>query len=484
MQGFSVSPARSDVHRGLLAGIAGLMLGLFTTKVSSLPPQWAPLFVAAVLFLALMMLVRDVRKLLLAVILWDIPFRVDIHPGYREEAAQLGAVAGFDISITTIVLVILYVMWIGEFFTKRASTPRPLVQPSLPVILYLAFAVLSVSVASDVTLSAFQIFLLLHMLLLYLYIASTVQTRQEVVFIVMMLLVGLILESAIIVGVGLTGRDFTFAGMSTAVDANFAEKAWQSVRPGGTIGSPNNAASYLSIALSIALGVMLSRLRPWYKWLAASALGLGGVALILTLSRGGWTAFAVSLVILCLAAWRRGWLSPTVLCALVITGALVALFYQDAIFTRLTEDDKGAMYSRIPLVKLALRMIAENPVLGVGANNFALRMNDYITPDIVGEWLYTVHNKYLLVWSETGIGGLLAFLWFFVATLRRGWQGWRFSDPILAPLALGLAAATCGHMVHMFSEVFNGRPLTELLALISGLLTVIHRLQREEARTT
>ena len=128
-------------------------------------------------------------------------------------------------------------------------------------------------------------------------------------------------------------------------------------------------------------------------------------------------------------------------------------------------------------------MIEDNPVLGVGANNFGIRMGDYVSADLVGAWIYTVHNKYLLVWAETGTGGLLAFLWFLVATLRRGFQCCRSYDRVLAPLALGLTAAICGHMTHMLTEVFNGRPLSELLGITSGLITAIYSLQKQAART-
>src|SRR5439155_18314025 len=92
---------------------------------------------------------------------------------------------------------------------------------------------------------------------------------------------------------------------------------------------------------------------------------------------------------------------------------------------------------------------------------------------------YTVHNKYLLVWSEAGIGALLAFLWFLGSTLRRGWSLWRRDDPLLSPLALGLTAGIIGQTVHMSVDIFQSRPQIQLLWLVAGLLVAMQNVARE-----
>jgi len=77
-------------------------------------------------------------------------------------------------------------------------------------------------------------------------------------------------------------------------------------------------------------------------------------------------------------------------------------------------------------------------LLGVGSNNFSTVMEGYVTRELQRDFLYTVHNKYLLVWTEVGVGGLLAYLAFLFGVLRKGWACWKSNDPLLAPLALGL----------------------------------------------
>jgi putative inorganic carbon (HCO3(-)) transporter len=182
----------------------------------------------------------------------------------------------------------------------------------------------------------------------------------------------------------------------------------------------------------------------------------------------------LSIAVLCLLAWRRGWLSPTLPIIVVILALILFLPLQDVISPRLFGDDSGAAQSRIPLMGLAFRMIQDNPVLGVGANNFAIMIERYATSEFSSDWLYTVHNQYLLVWAETGTVGLVALLWLLLAILRRGWLGWKLNDRFLSPLALGFTAALLGHMAHMFVDFFNQRPQVQLLWLIAGLITAIY----------
>jgi putative inorganic carbon (HCO3(-)) transporter len=122
---------------------------------------------------------------------------------------------------------------------------------------------------------------------------------------------------------------------------------------------------------------------------------------------------------------------------------------------------------------LAFRMIVDNPVLGLGANNFAASMNQYLTIDFSQEWIFTVHNKYLLVWAETGILGLVAFLWIMVAAIRRGWAAVRAHDRVLSPLALGLTTGIVANMIHMTVDIFHSRTQIQMLWIVMALMLAI-----------
>ena len=475
---------QGSIVQWTVVGTVAIVLGIFTIGAASLPARWAPLFIFAVLCPFIAMIVGNVRRLLLAIIILDIPLQLDIHLGYRTEAAELGAIGGLGISVTTVCLVVLYALWLAELLTKpMESRWRLSLRTSLPLALYLTFVALSAVVARDVGLSIFKIFLLLQMFLLYLYVAAFVRTRQDVLFLVTMLFTGLVLEALLMIGLRYVGQDFSFAGISSRIDLGTGATA-QFYRVAGTIGSPNTAASYLSLLLAPAISLLLTPLGRCYKWLAALTFGLGGVALILTLSRGGWLAFSLSIMAFCFLAWRRGWLSPSIPLVAAAAAMLVALLFHNAILARLFGYDGGAALSRIPLMKLAFRMIMDNLVLGVGANNFSITLRQYLTPELAGAWLYAVHSKYLLVWAETGIGGFVAFIWFLLATIRRGWQCWKSGDRFLSPLALGFTAGIVGHMAHMLVDTFQNRPLVQLLWLIAGLLAAMSLMDDNRASDT
>jgi O-antigen ligase len=119
---------------------------------------------------------------------------------------------------------------------------------------------------------------------------------------------------------------------------------------------------------------------------------------------------------------------------------------------------------------MAWHMILDHPFLGVGANNFVLQVQNYAGGDFAAAWLSTVHHKYLLIWSEGGIGALAAFLVFLATAIVRGWRARHSADPLVAGVGLGLAAAVIGHAVHMNFELFAGGTTTQMLWLAAGLL--------------
>jgi len=74
--------------------LAGILLGVSTLAFSSLPPKLLPLFLLGALFPFLGVIFGDVRKLLLAAIILDIPLKIDINFNYLEDRAELGAIGG------------------------------------------------------------------------------------------------------------------------------------------------------------------------------------------------------------------------------------------------------------------------------------------------------------------------------------------------------------------------------------------------------
>jgi O-antigen ligase len=424
----------------------------------------------ATMFLPLAALLhQNFRRVLLAIVLLEVPFMVDVNLRFREETAAVGAIEGFNLSLTTVALVGLYLSWLIGFLVRDHSSARRL-RMNWPLAFYVGFVALSMTSAYDLELAQFELFTLVQLFLLHVYVASSVRTRTDIIFVVAVLLIGLALEALTILATVGMGRSFAVGSIAAHIIGG---------RAGGTFGSPNAVASYLALLLAPCAGLVLANVSRTYSRLASAAFALGTISLIFTLSRGGWMAFALSMGLMGLAAWRRGYISLKGPLLVAVVVMLLVLPFFSLIAERIGGDDGGSAHSRIPLAILASRVIHDYPWLGLGPNNFALIEKTYVTSEFAGEWFFVVHNKYLLVWAETGLWALLAFLWFLGSTVRRGWRQWSLGDSILAPLALGFTAAIIGHMWHMFFDVFNSRAHLQTLWLISALIVAMGNLRAD-----
>ena len=449
----------------LIAALIGFSVGFCLLMIFSLPRQLMFMLIIMALCSFAIMIIGDIRKPLIAIIILDVPFQVDIYLSFQEEAALLGAIPGYNISLTTICLTVLYLFWLFKIFTKQVSLPSNLLRSCLPLGAYLILVTLSLLRAKNISLALFEISMLFQLFLLFVYIIGTIRTENEILFIIAILLMSVLFESIIMIALRYIGQSIEFAGIFARIDSD--------MRVGGTVGSPNSAAAFLELLLVPALSVLITRLRKAYKSLAFFAFFFGLVALVLTLSRGGWIAFIISITCFYVFAWRCRWLTPFIPSAILFAGIILTVLFYDTITNRILGYDLGAAYSRIPLMKLAFNMIKENFLLGIGANNFAFMMEEYSTKGFLGVWLYTVHNMYLLVAAQTGIGGMVVFIWFLIETLRKGWQVYKLNHPLYSPIALSFTASIAGQMIHMTVDLFNGRPAMQGLCVIAALICVM-----------
>jgi O-antigen ligase len=422
---------------------------------------------------------KSVQKVLLGIVVLDVPLQLGTHFFYREADASSGALGGLSFSVTTIALLGLYASWFLRWLERRGQKARSPRRLSWALLCYLGFSALSLFVARDARLSGFELFFLLQMYLVFRYVAHFVRTRRDVLFIVSCILAGCLIESVLMVALGFADVSTTLWGpLHIRVDH---DASGQFPRVGGTVGSPNDAGAYLSVVLSVAVSVLFVEVERKYKWLAAAVLAFGGAALVFTFSRGAWTAFVLATILFfsLMRLRKRISLKPLIPFAAIVL--FLYLPFHSEINNRLISDDKGSAESRVPLMNLAFRMIADNPILGVGANNFSAAMVDYLTPEFRKGFLYTVHNKYLLVWSEIGPGGLLAYLAFFIGILRIGRACWKQGDPLLSTLALGMTVAVVGDMVHQSVEILQDRGIIQLLWLIAALVVAMQEILRAQA---
>lgn len=411
----------------------------------------------------------DVRRVLLALVLFDLPFQWDVNFAYRTDIGHRAGLGGFNVSLTTIALAGLCLVWAGQRLSRDPAAPAPRWSASAVPLGFLAALLVSVVVARDATVAGFEIVLIAQMVVLFVYVASTVRTRADVRFVVVLLLVGLLLEALVSLAGYATGGAIHIPGARTLPHTPGDPVG---ARLAGTVGAPNTAGAYFAFLTVLALSLCLTPVDRGLRRLAVVAAVPGAICLALTLSRGAWIGFVVSVVALFVgAAGRRG--SRVSVRAMVAIGAcalLVLVPLQGMISGRVNGPDAGAAASRVPLLHIAENIITDHPLLGVGANNFAVVLPHYAGPGFSSDWLAVVHNKYLLMWAEAGLAGLAALIALLWTSIVRGWRARGHPDPLLGAVAWGLGAAILGHGVHMNFDTFQSRLMTQTLWLAAALL--------------
>src|ERR1700739_482055 len=122
---------------------------------------------------------ESVQKILLAVVVLDIPIEFGTYLFYRPIEASLGALKGLSISATTIALAGLYASWFLRAVGKRTYGVRSTLYVNLALVCYLSITILSALVAQDKALSFFDIYLLFEACLIYFYVANNIRTRRD-----------------------------------------------------------------------------------------------------------------------------------------------------------------------------------------------------------------------------------------------------------------------------------------------------------------
>ncbi|HYM12627.1 MAG TPA: O-antigen ligase family protein, partial [Bryobacterales bacterium] len=271
----------------------------------------------------------------------------------------------------------------------------------------------------------------------------------------------LVLQCAVYFAQTLLGATFTPAGeWITQPDA--------ALRYGGTVGE--RPAMFSSFLLPLLLLATADFVTDSSHRLRRSALvALGAATLILTLTRASWIGFALGLLYLVAACARRRILvrRNAGLLALVLLAVMAAL--APSIWIRITQNGQEAFEERRALAEMAVRVVRAHPLAGVGAGAYPFVFRDYLTPDLADDWLYVVHNVYLLRAAETGLPGLAALLIFLCVAFRLAAPE-RMSSPGARRMALGWRAGLIALAWEMLWDMSLGPATNSLLWFFCGLM--------------
>lgn len=224
-------------------------------------------------------------------------------------------------------------------------------------------------------------------------------------------------------------------------------------RPPSWFPGPNALAGYQNLILPFAIaGCLLSKERSWRR-LCGAAAATGIVTLVLTQSRGGYLAFAITVVfaIWHFASTHKQRLALLLALALLGAGSYAALCQWNPTHFDNFDEDHSTL-TRVILWYTAWNLFLSSPVHGIGYGTFSFISHQYMPVVIDMPEGYGVHNIYLELLAETGALGLLSFLAVGVSGIRRARRQCRTTSWFQRAIGFGAAAGMTAMLVGGFVD--------------------------------
>jgi len=457
-------------------GLALVLLAL-ALVIGSLPFLLSLLFVLGAIALVLSLVRPEFNFCLLA---FAVPF------------SSLGEVeAGpFTVTATEIVVGIAAISWGLRFAARR----EPLVLPwvALPISLFLVVVLFSTTLAPSWPLSLKELLKWLELFLVFLVAANSFKDRRQM----KLVLASLFLASLVEAFLGV----YQFAAQRGPEGFVVGEGY---LRAFGTFGQPNPFAGYLGLVLPLAFSLSLSALNGHRPQWAPGVAFVGVVlfaAVVMSMSRGAWLAFAISAMVMT-AIWSRrafaglfifaflaaflAFLGTVGLLPPVVTERLAVITDNFGIFdvaqVQLTPQN-WAVVERMANWQAAWNMAQDAPWLGNGIGNFSEVYPDYAVmnwKNLTGH----AHNYFLNILAETGIIGLGAYIVLAVSSVVYAVTAFRCiasenrpedsSFPSDKAISLGILGILLALHTHNFFDNLYVHGMAAQVGLMLGLLAAI-----------
>lgn len=250
--------------------------------------------------------------------------------------------------------------------------------------------------------------------------------------------------------------------------------------------------------LALAFGVLSAAALNWWRkdknWVVAlkiAGLAAGLSTSVLTGSRGGWIALPF---VLAIVLWERGRGKPLrwkVLTPIAVV-ALFAIVYGssstvreriDVVSANLTQYQHGhedtSVGVRLQLYRVAVELVEEHPVLGLGGHGFRDAMNSMaqqgrLTPAAAQLGKGEVHNQLLAYMADYGfVGGLALLAIYFVPALFFARLLKSSSSEARGAAMLGLLFVVMFFVFGLTVETFDLKGTVSIYALIVAALAGI-----------
>ena len=176
--------------------------------------------------------------------------------------------------------------------------------------------------------------------------------------------------------------------------------------------NPNMLGEYLVLVLPIAAAMLIGRGEGLKRLHALCCIGAMGICLVLTWSRGAWLAL-IAAVFLFLFIWHRRsvWLVVAGFLSIPLLPAVLPQSILQRIMSIGNMADSSTSY-RVYIWRAAVHMIRDHLLAGIGIGEKAWYR---VYPAYAYQGVEVAphsHNLFLQIWIETGLFGILIFLFF------------------------------------------------------------------------
>lgn len=258
----------------------------------------------------------------------------------------------------------------------------------------------------------------------------------------------------------------------------------------GTLSHPVYLGIYLVMTIPLAAAMIPAS--PRSNLIYMMALPLMVFALVKTLSRGAFIAFALSafsFVYLYIKHMKRS--APVIeparrfrylaLSLLFLVMGIGLLFYIFPVLQlRLATLFHFSQESRIEIYKSVFRLIKDHPLWGTGPDTFRISFLPYKTLELARAFPLTnhdqAHNQFLHLWATAGIFPFIAYVGLLTTMVMTHLKILRHPDaPNSARAhALGIVCATIGYIAAMM-PAFDNMTTLLLLHMLAGTTVILHK---------
>lgn len=447
---------------------SGIALGYLVLTISERPVRWLLYTLAGLVVIVFALITRARRLQLITLFIIGLSLNLHFYITQPEQLLFLGISSPTYFSIP---FVLLPGLTLGFWMIADAIAGRIRLSWGLPVSKFgaciIATALISAQLSTVRRYGLYAVVEMLQYLTIYLVTVNVIRSKEDVRLIIRLLLATLAIQCTVFLIQTATGSIFTLTG---EVQRSSEQGL---VRASGTVGvNPESYALFIEPIVFTAYALWRTREAGTSgAWTACLSI-VGGATLILTLDRTAWVTLPLGLSVVEIVSRKRGIarkLPGTTRLSILGIVVLSATLMIPMILPRLHQNHGDDWKTRQDLMRIAIRMIAGNPIVGVGPGAYAFHLREYLPPD-VGNWLWVVHNEFLLVWAERGLLGFAAWLAWIRSGFRQAVLASSASDRYFQAFGIGCVAGIVGLL---WEEMLNAFPSFCCYALLWCLFGIL-----------